>query len=79
LRLSAIASNRLSAKGITVATILTGQFDEIGRELLFVISAPRHLTLYRTMLPEGAADTPLGQLRHRLDVIDTSASARRAQ
>ena len=63
---------------IAVAAIFAGQFDKIGCELLFVISAPRHLTLCRTVLPEGAAHTPLGQLRHRHDVVDTSAPARRA-
>ena len=79
LRLSAIAGNRLSPKGIPVATVPTGQLDEVGRELLFVVTAPRHLTLCRTVLPEGATHTPLGQLRHRHDVVDTSAPAGGAQ
>ncbi|KTR08327.1 hypothetical protein NS365_01255 [Aureimonas ureilytica] len=64
---------------VPVATVPTRQFDEVGRELLFVVPAPRHLTLCRTVLPKGAAYPTLGQLRHRHDVFDTSALARRAQ
>lgn len=60
---------------IAVATIPARQFDEIDRELLFVVAAPRYLMLCRTVLPEGAADPPLGQLRHRHDVVGTGAPA----
>src|SRR5215469_15673768 len=37
---------------IAVAAILPGQLDDLGRQPLFVLAAPRDLALRRAMLPE---------------------------
>jgi hypothetical protein len=42
-----------------IAAILSGQLDDVGGQALFVIMAPRPLTLPRAMLPEHKADPAL--------------------
>ena len=64
---------------IAVAAILAGELDEVGRERLLVVTAPRHLALCRAMLTERPAGPALGDPQGLHDVLDTGAAARRAQ
>src|SRR3546814_10913782 len=64
---------------IAITTILPRQRYDILGERRFVIRPAGRLALCRSMLPEHAADPPLGHRHHRSDVIDTAPSARGAQ
>src|SRR4051794_4390589 len=74
---------RISEQGrdlaIAVAAILTGQFDQVGGEPLFVFLAPRRFALCRAVLTERAAGATLGDGQHGPDVLDTGAPTRGAQ
>jgi len=63
---------------ITVATVLPGQCDEIGRQLLFVITAPRYPALRRAVLPERRTGAALGDMHDLADLLDTGAATRGA-
>ena len=58
--------------------MLTGQVDEIGRELFFVGRAVRDLALGRAMLPRHQADAALGHLDLLTDVLNARPPKRRA-
>ena len=64
---------------IAIATILPGQGDNVFGQGSLVIRPTRHLALCRSMLPEHAADPPLGHRHHGPDMIDTAPAARGAQ
>src|SRR5918993_837567 len=54
---------------IAIATVPTGKLDEISRDSLFVITAPRHLALRRAMLTERPAGPALGHPQGQHDVL----------
>src|SRR5690606_3480361 len=64
---------------VAVATVLLRQSDDVLGERLLVISPARHLALRRSVLPEHAADPPLGHRHHASDVIDAAPPTRGAQ
>jgi hypothetical protein len=59
---------------VTVAAVLARKLDDVGRELFFVVPAPRALALCRTVLAERGTGTTLGNLQLVLDVLDDRAS-----
>jgi len=63
---------------IPVTAVLPGQCDEIGRQLFFVITAPRYLALRRAMLPERRTGAALGDMHDLSDLLDTGAATRGA-
>ena len=63
---------------IAVAPIAAGQFDEVGDELLLIISAARDPALGRAVLPEHAADPPLRYLQSEPDMVDAGTATRGA-
>ena len=63
---------------IAIAAVLAGELDEVGRERLLVVTAPRHLALRRAMLTERPAGPALGDPQGQHDMIDTGAPARGA-
>src|SRR4051794_38188360 len=64
---------------VAVAAILASEFDQVGGELLFVVSAPRRFALCRAVLAERPAGAALGDLQHGPDMLNTGAPTRRAQ
>ena len=64
---------------VAIASVLLSQRHEIGRQRLFVVAAPRYLALCRAMLTERPTSAALGDNHRPHDVLDTGASARRAQ
>jgi hypothetical protein len=63
---------------IAVAAVLTGQFNDIGGQALFVISPRRRLALRRAMLSERRTGAALGDVKLTSDMLDTNATARGA-
>ena len=63
---------------IAITTVLAGELDEVGRERLLVVTAPRRLALRRAMLTERPAGPALGDPQGQHDVLDTDAPARGA-
>ena len=63
---------------IAIAAILPSQLDDVGRQLLFVLTAPRDLALRRAMLPESRTGTALGNRQHASNVLDAGAATRGA-
>jgi hypothetical protein len=57
---------------------LPGQHDDVGGELFFVFTAPRHLALRRAMLPERRTGAALGDMQMCSDLLDTGAATRGA-
>lgn len=72
-------SQKLRNLPIAVAAILTGEFDNVGGQSLFVISPRRRPPLRRSMLSEYAANPALGQPQLRSNMIDANAATRGAQ
>ena len=64
---------------ITVASELSGQFDDVLGQPLFVWRAAGHLALSGTMLPESAADPALRYAKGLPHMINALTAARRAQ
>jgi hypothetical protein len=64
---------------IAVSTVLSGKRDDVLGQCSLVICPSRRLALCRSMLPEHAADPPLGHRHHAPDMIDTAPAARGAQ
>jgi hypothetical protein len=58
---------------------LAGEFDDVGRQPLPIVAALRRLALRRTMLTERRTGTTLGDAKNTTNMLDTRASARRAQ
>jgi hypothetical protein len=63
---------------IAVAAILSGQLNDVGGQLLFVFTAPRHLALRRTMLAERRTGAAVGYVKLTLHMLDASTPARGA-
>jgi len=62
-RPSAMACHRLSARGIAVSPVACRQLDDVGRQRRIAGSAPRHLALRRSVLPQDLS-TPSAPSRH---------------
>src|ERR1051326_1372224 len=71
-------AQQLGDLAIAVAAILPSQLDDVGRQLLFVLTAPRDLALRRAMLPESRTGTALGNRQHASNVLDAGAATRGA-
>ena len=63
---------------VTVATVLPGQFDDIGSQPLLVVTTVGRFTLRRAMLTERRAGTTLGDLECAPNVLDHGTPARGA-
>jgi hypothetical protein len=64
---------------IAIPAILANQFGHVLDEGLFIVRPLGASALRRTMLPENAANPPLGQLQFRPDMVDAGATPRGAQ
>ncbi len=71
-------SQQLCDLAIAVATILTGELDDVGGQPLFVLSPHWNTALRRTMLSEHAADPALRHLKLGSDMINAGAATRGA-
>ena len=71
-------AQQLGDLAIAIAAILPSQLDDVGRQLLFVLTAPRDLALRRAMLPESRTGTALGNRQHASNVLDAGAATRGA-
>jgi hypothetical protein len=71
-------SQHLRDLPIAIAAILAGQFDDVGGQPLLVVLPLRNAALRGSVLPEHAADPPLGQLQLGSNMVDAGAAARRA-
>jgi hypothetical protein len=63
---------------VAVAAIETSEFDDVGGQPLFVLTAPRDLALYRAMLPERRASATLEDMQSISDMLDTGPATRGA-
>lgn len=75
-----LAAQKRSDTAVAVATIATGEFDDVLGQLPLVIPAMGPAPLRRAMLAEGLADPAFGDLlrQNRADVIDAGAATRGA-
>ena len=64
---------------IPVAAVLPSQFDDVVCQPGFIVTAPRHLALRRTMLAERRASTTLGNRQRSSNMLDAGAATRGAQ
>ncbi len=64
---------------VAVAAVLMRHLDDVGREPLFVVLAPRHPALGRAVLAERCTSAALRDTHRVHDVLNTGAPARRAQ
>src|SRR5947209_7064499 len=64
---------------IAMAPVLASQLDNVGGQPLFVIPAPRRLTLCRAMLSERPTGAALGDGEFPSDMLNAGAPARGAQ
>jgi hypothetical protein len=69
---------QLGDLAIAIASIPPGQLDEVGRQPLFILTAPRDLALRRAMLAECGTGTALGDRQHASNMLDASAATRGA-
>ena len=60
-------AQQLGDLAIAVAAILPGQLDDVGRQPLLVVTAPRDLALRRAMLPERRTGATLGHVQLRVE------------
>ncbi len=72
-------ARQLGDLAIAVAAILAGQFDDVGRQPLFIRSALRVPALRRAMLTERRTGTALGDGQLPSDMLNAGAAPRRAQ
>ena len=63
---------------ITVATILSGKLDNIGRQPLLVFTTARDLALRRAVLPERRTGAALGDMQLRSDLPNAGTATRGA-
>ena len=64
---------------IAIAAILLCQLDDISRQAILISLTMGSLPLRRSILTECAAGSPFGYAKGLTDVVDASATARRAQ
>jgi hypothetical protein len=75
----ASTAQQLGDFAIAVAAVLSDQLDNIGGQKRLVSTAPRKLTLRRTMLAERRTGTTLGNRQHTSNMLDAGAATRGAQ
>jgi hypothetical protein len=63
---------------VAVAAVPARELDDVGRELFFVVPAPRGFALRRAVLTECPAHPALGELKLPSDVLDAGAATRGA-
>jgi hypothetical protein len=63
---------------VAIAAIKTGEFNDVGRQPLFVFMAPRSLALCRAMLAERCASATLRNMQFTSDMLDAGAATRGA-
>src|SRR6059058_2644080 len=71
-------AQQLGDLAIAIAAIPPGQRDDVGRQPLFVLTAPWDLALRRAMLPESRTGAALGNRQHASDMLDAGAATRGA-
>ena len=72
-------AQQLGDLAITVAAILPGQFDDVGGQPRFIVSALRDLALRRAMLAERRTGATLGNRQHAANMLDAGTATRGAQ
>ncbi len=72
------AAQQLGDLAIAVAAILPGQLDDVGRQPLFIVTAPRDLALRRAMLAERRTGAALGDRQLAADMLNAGAATRGA-
>jgi hypothetical protein len=72
-------AQQLGDLAIAVAAILPGQFDEVGGQPGFIVTAPRDLALRRAMLTERRTGATLGNRQRSSNMLDAGAATRGAQ
>ena len=60
---------------VAVTAVLAGEFNDVGRQALFVVSPLGRLALRRAVLSECGAGTALGYLEFPPNVLDDGAAA----
>ena len=63
---------------IAIAPILASEFNDVGREPLFIFSPGRNASLCGTMLPEHPANPALGHAHLNANVVDAGPTTRGA-
>jgi hypothetical protein len=63
---------------IAIAAVLPGKLDNIGREMLLVVTTARDLALRRAMLPERRTGATLGDTQLRSDLLNAGMATRGA-
>ena len=79
VHMSASVVQQTRHHAITIAGIYVGQFNDIIGQPLFFSTALRNISLYRTVLPQGAAGTTLRHVQLLPYMIDALATTRRAK
>jgi len=74
-----LRSQHLGNLAVAETTMPTGKVDDVGGELLLIISACRNTALCRAVLSEHAANPALGHLHLGSNMVDTRSAARGAQ
>jgi hypothetical protein len=72
-------AQQLRNLAIAIAAISPGQLDDVGRQPLFILTAPRDLALRQAMLPKRRTGTALGNRQHASNMLDAGAPTRGAQ
>jgi hypothetical protein len=63
---------------IAVAAVLPGKRDNVGRQMLLVVTTARDLALRRAMLPERRTGATLGDMQLRSDLLNAGTATRGA-
>jgi hypothetical protein len=71
-------AQQLGDLAVAVAAVLPGQFDDVGGQPLFIITALRDLALRRAMLAERRAGATLGYTQLPANVLDADPATRGA-
>ena len=72
-------AQQLGDLAIAVAAIVPGQLDDVGGQLLFIMTALRDLTLCRAMLAERSTGAALGDGELSSNMLDAGTATRGAQ
>ena len=71
-------AQQLGDLAITVATVLPGKLDNIGRKMILVLTATRDLALRRAVLPERRTGATLGDVQLCSDLLNAGTATRGA-
>ena len=71
-------AQQLGDLAVAVAAVLPGQFDDVGRQPLFIITALRDLALRRAMLAERRTGAALGDGQLASNMLDAGTATRGA-